>query len=298
MSDISKEEYEIILEKLKKLKELTPEELKFGASSEYWDDITFLFNETHIYQYYDEDMKSYEKYENDEGWGNAMFHYFSSDVEDLENLHEWLNYVYKKELSDYKEKFPIEEDYTVSKYWNNEGEYQKKLSFLTDKLVPEMGMGEDKLSIILNGVNTFVYDLYNNGLCNLDIHKELYEELKEYSKDFKSELNVDGKYFLIKLSKAIELSERTESDYDYLGYDEDEDYDDYTWEDEKRDDINNFVNEIINSKKMAKSIDNFVDTSVLYVEKEYLKRIGEKELVIEEEKVPDNESIRKILLIH
>lgn len=44
---------------------------------------------------------------------------------------------------------------------------------------------------------------------------------------------------------------------------------------------------------MAKSIDNFVDTSVLYVEKEYLKRIGEKELVIEEEKVPDNESIKE-----
>ena len=87
-----------ILDQVKMLSEL-PEDDMEAISEEF----NAALVETKIWHKYDVLNKSYEKYKNDEGWANALFHYFDYDREDWANWEEWIKMVYQKESELYNE---------------------------------------------------------------------------------------------------------------------------------------------------------------------------------------------------
>jgi hypothetical protein len=84
------------LNKLKELSEMSPDDLSKVGS----DEIDFIFEETNWYFEYEEVMKSYNKFETEEGWANALFHGNGYGVakKDWKNFKDWLVYVYEYEL--------------------------------------------------------------------------------------------------------------------------------------------------------------------------------------------------------
>lgn len=53
------------------------------------------------------------------------------------------------------------------RYWHNNGRHQKIYARLHDKLVPDIGDAETKAGEIIRVIGNTVYDVGNNGGCNL-----------------------------------------------------------------------------------------------------------------------------------
>jgi hypothetical protein len=60
-------------------------------------------------------------------------------------------------------------DFMDTTYWASKGKHQKDYNRLWEKLVPESGEAETNHGEILRLVCRFYYDVYNNGLCNIDV---------------------------------------------------------------------------------------------------------------------------------
>jgi hypothetical protein len=54
----------------------------------------------------------------------------------------------------------------VSKYWNNQGQYQGEFDQLTNTLMPAMGAAETVAGELVRAANRIYYDAFNNGFCN------------------------------------------------------------------------------------------------------------------------------------
>jgi len=72
--------------------------------------------------------------------------------------------------------------YKTSKYWNNQGKYQKELKIISDKLIPTYGEASNENVELVRLTNRFFYDLYNNGLGNIEVFIDIFEN---YSKRLK-----------------------------------------------------------------------------------------------------------------
>ena len=64
-------------------------------------------------------------------------------------------------------------------YWNNKGKHQELYDFLYTNLVPDFGTSDTIEGEFLNIANKFFYDLYNNGLCNIDVLHTSFELLSK-----------------------------------------------------------------------------------------------------------------------
>jgi len=64
-----------------------------------------------------------------------------------------------------------------SKYWGKEGKYTTELDLITDRLIPSRGEAHNPLAEMVRNINNIMYDLYNNGLCNLDNKMSCIENL-------------------------------------------------------------------------------------------------------------------------
>jgi len=79
--------------------ELFSELTKMAADDSYASDqFNTVLTETGLFEMYEEDHGSYDKYNDDEGWSNALFHYFAGDQEDKDNWQEWIEHVIEKEM--------------------------------------------------------------------------------------------------------------------------------------------------------------------------------------------------------
>ena len=54
----------------------------------------------------------------------------------------------------------------MSKYWNQEGQYQAEFNQLSDELMPRSGKADSLAGEIIRSVNRLYYDAFNNGFCN------------------------------------------------------------------------------------------------------------------------------------
>lgn len=89
------------LEQLRMLKDLTEDDMEV-ISEEFGS----VLVETQLWKKYKTLNKSYEKYQDDQGWANALFHYFDYERDDWENWEEWINMVYEKEKALYVQNHP------------------------------------------------------------------------------------------------------------------------------------------------------------------------------------------------
>ena len=56
-----------------------------------------------------------------------------------------------------------------TKYWENDGKYQKQYQILWDKLIPPRGSSSNDHGELLRCIVKLHYDVFNNGLCNWDV---------------------------------------------------------------------------------------------------------------------------------
>lgn len=63
------------------------------------------------------------------------------------------------------------------KYWNHEGEHQEKYDKIYKELVPDMGEADSEHGELLRTLSRYVYDMYNNGLCNIDVLRDMFQSL-------------------------------------------------------------------------------------------------------------------------
>jgi hypothetical protein len=54
----------------------------------------------------------------------------------------------------------------MSKYWNNQGRYQKEFDQLTKQLMPGVGAAETVAGEMVRAANRIYYDAFNNGFIN------------------------------------------------------------------------------------------------------------------------------------
>lgn len=69
-------------------------------------------------------------------------------------------------------------------YWNSDGKLQVESEILSE-LIPSTGEAEIDVLNLVRTMNNLYYDLYNNGLCNLDIR---FPEFQKYALQFKDTL--------------------------------------------------------------------------------------------------------------
>lgn len=98
-----KERQKQILEQIRMLKDLAEDDMEV-ISEEFGP----VLVETELWHKYKTLNKSYEKYQDDQGWANALFHYFDYDRDDWTNWEEWITMVYEKELEAFLKEYPEE----------------------------------------------------------------------------------------------------------------------------------------------------------------------------------------------
>lgn len=91
------------LEQVRMLKDLTEDDME--AISEEFGPVLV---ETELWHKYNKMNKSYKKYQDDQGWANALFHYFDYDRDDWSYWEEWISMVYEKEIELYLKEHPQE----------------------------------------------------------------------------------------------------------------------------------------------------------------------------------------------
>ena len=83
-----------------------------------------------------------------------------------------------------------------SNYWNETGDRQEEYNRLWKKFVPKSGLPDDPSGIVLACAGKIMYDLFNNGGCNLASCYESYvERLESFGVDMewlRDEVNFDG----------------------------------------------------------------------------------------------------------
>lgn len=91
------------------------------------------------------------------------------------------------------------------KYWQGQGKYQKELDIITAELIPSYGAADTEEGELCRGLNRFFYDLYNNGLCNLEVLKDVFEDFSE--KILKLELSEDGRKYAEDIDSLLEFED-------------------------------------------------------------------------------------------
>lgn len=92
-------------------------------------------------------------------------------------------------------------------YWNEEGKYQEENNRI-EKLMPTMGMTDNKYLNLFMTACRLYYDYYNNDNCNLDCN---WDYIEEYVKPFTEEINVRGAINFDVSEKTLKQYLRNES---------------------------------------------------------------------------------------
>ena len=79
-------------------------------------------------------------------------------------------------------------------YWNDDGKYQKAYSNLWEKLVPARGEAETVRGELLRAASKLYYDLFNNGLGNLDVLHRHWRYVRD-RKDLLIDLGISARDF-------------------------------------------------------------------------------------------------------
>ena len=90
-------------------------------------------------------------------------------------------------------------------YWSGKGRHQEDYDTLFKQLVPAQGKCETTRGELIRAISKLYYDLYNNGLCNIDTTTlyYLWYVILDSKKEIAEEMGPEGHTHIAEIADAI-----------------------------------------------------------------------------------------------